>query len=609
MYLASDAPSTLPGFFMILNPPYGTPGSQKLRAHDASVSPDVSGTTTLVPLGGCGEFGRNMTALVCDGDLFIIDCGILFSQEPHLGLSGIFFDITPWVQRYGAPKAYIITHAHRDHVGALMYFLRFWPAAVYATAWTMACLEGDIERQQKPEYRAWLRLVDEGQRFSVGKVSFEYISVNHSIPESCSLYIETPYHRIAHSGDFKIDHHSSLEPPADLRRWEQIAAKSTIDVFLCDSTNAHLAGASLSEERTRESLTELFGELKGRIFISTFSSNLWRLIHIIQAAQSTGRKVHVLGFGMNKTLEIGQNLGFYNPSSAVLSQSGSRRGSKLSAHEINTSHQRGDVFLVSGSQMEPRSVLARILEGRYGALKIEAGDTVVFSSRTIPGHERALIRARGLIMWQGARVITADLEKNIHVSGHAYNTDIEIMLSVIRPRYFIPIHGELSHLMSNALARTDQKTFMWRNEEGCLLRAQHIYPYCLDEKLQQVYVDRNEVLLEPATVEERRDVARGGVVSVSGVYALQQRRLSQEPSFQQTGTPWTAQWFKDQGIPALLQQWAWEYLDQEKIYDGSSPQDAMQDLSADLSQRLFQHLVQLSGGVRAKVMVHMWLVS
>ena len=606
---------------MILNPPYH-PRPDGLLSNGDPVSPLSSGTTTLVPLGGCGEFGRNMTALVCEGELFIIDCGILFSQEPYLGLSGIFFDITPWVERYGAPKAYIITHAHRDHVGALMYFLPFWPAEIYGTPWTIACIEGDLQKQQKPEYGSLLRTVDEGQRFTLGAVSFEYIAVNHSIPESCSLYIQTPYHHIAHSGDFKIDPHSSLEPPADLARWQQIVAQNPIDVFLCDSTNAHISGSSLSEDHARESLIELFQKLSGRIFVSTFASNLWRLIHIIEAAEASSRKVHVLGFGMNKTLELGKNLGFYDPSSACY-QERSKRAKKFSYEDIEKSRQRGDVFLVSGSQMEPRSVLARIIAGKYGSLNIEPGDTVVFSSRTIPGYERALIRAQGLIMWKGAQVITTDLNRGIHVSGHAYSEDINVMLSLLRPRYFIPIHGELTHLMHNALARSSQDTFLWRNEQGCVLHGSDIHPYSLEESLEEVYVDQNDVLLEPASVQQRREVAMGGVVVVSGVYATPQGGFVQGPYYDSMGTPWNVEWFLSHRITELLEGWVREY-DQRQggVFGGFERQKkrsrkrqqradvadskSSRDLGEVLSYRLYHHLSQVSGGARAKVIVHLW---
>lgn len=556
---------------MILNPPYA------FRGHDVSVgpigdhgiSPSTSGTTTLVPLGGCGEFGRNMTALVCRGELYLIDCGILFSREPHLGLSGVFFDIEPWVTRFGPPKAYIITHAHRDHIGALMYCLQLWPAPVYATPWTVALLEGDFNRIGKDEFRSLVRNVDEGERFTVGCVTFEYIPVNHSIPESCSLYIQTPDHHIAHSGDFKIDPQGSLERPADLRRWEQIVKKNPMDLFLCDSTNAHRKGPSLSEETTLESLSELFGELKGRVFISTFSSNLWRLIHIIEAASRNGRKVHVLGFGMSKTLELAQSLGMYSPpealqagSSVVSSGSGGgggrsrRRGAgRLTPEELAQSYERGDVFLVSGSQMEPRSVLARIVNGQYGGLKIAEGDTVIFSSRTIPGHEPALVRAQGAIMWQGGKVITTDLDRRIHVSGHAFNTDIEIMLSVLRPHYFVPIHGELSHLMHNALSRKDQKTFLWRNEHGCILHKQDIYPYSLDESLREVFVDQTDTLVDDRMVEERRELARSGVIVVSGVYRKGRAKFTQGPVIETYGSLWDEEWLHSEGILELLSDW------------------------------------------------------
>ncbi|MCY4444371.1 MAG: ribonuclease J [Proteobacteria bacterium] len=590
---------------MIINPPHKPfIPPQELQSYLAK-GPAWQGSTVLLPLGGCGEFGRNMTALLCDDDFILVDCGVLFSRESHLGLSGLFYEITPLVKRYGHPKGYVITHAHRDHVGALMYFLERWPAPVYATPWTIACIEGDIQRQNKPDFRKFLVSLSCGERFSVGSVYFEYISVNHSIPESYSVFIETRYHRIAHSGDFKIDRHSSLEKPADLQRWQEIASDGMIDVFLCDSTNAHRQGASPSEESTRVHLGAVFARSEGRIFVSTFSSNLWRLIHIIEAARQCGKRVYVLGFGMNKTLEMGKALGVYEPPKEGVSYGEAVSGYKggvfsLSAEEHEASRDNGDVFIVSGSQMEPRSVLSRIINRTYGSLSLQEGDTVVFSSRTIPGHEREIVRAQGMIMWQGASVVVADTESPIHVSGHAYSTDIDIMLSLIKPRYFIPIHGELMHLMANAQHRKEHPTFMWKNQNGCLLYKDQIFPYSCEESFNECYVDRYDRVISHDNVIARRKLALGGVMVVSGIYMVHQDDFTHGPVFENKGS--ALDW-QDHDYEEACEVM---YKIIEKYLSGRHNQDT--SLDQFISVR-FESFLSQRWQCKSQVLSHVWVLD
>ncbi|MCY4380156.1 MAG: ribonuclease J, partial [Proteobacteria bacterium] len=442
-----------------------------------------------------------------------------FSSEPHFGIMGLFYDITPIIQRFGHPKSYIITHAHRDHIGALTYFLERWPAPIFATPWTIQYIKSDIESSKRIHTSEALQEVRVGSSFSVGCLQCEYISVNHSIPESQSLFIQTPYHRIAHSGDFKIDHETSLETMADLQRWQELASEKQIDVMLCDSTNAHRQGHSPSEEMTKSSLSQVIGEAKGRVFIATFSSNLWRLIHIVETAKAHGRHVEVLGFGMQRTLALAEHFGIYQ------------------GYDSPKSHTStgSEVYVVSGSQMEPGSVLSRVIAGNYGDLIVANGDTVIFSSRTIPGHERALNQAVSQIMWRGGSVVTLKTHENIHVSGHGYATDIDILESVISPRYFIPVHGELSHLISNAKGRTKSDVFLWKNLNGCLLKGEDIYPFALAETFKQIAIDKDYSELPEAALRERRKLARQGVLWLSGIYHLGRKLFTYGPIFDGLG--------------------------------------------------------------------------
>ena len=577
---------------MILNPPYTSAREHKVTT--SHVLPGEPGTTTLLPLGGCGEFGRNMTAVICDGEFYLIDCGILFSDETHHGISGVFYDITPLVQRYGPPQAYLITHAHRDHIGSLAYFLDRWPAPVFATPWTIEYIKADLSRSGLSNHSRSLREVAVGAQFQAGRLSCEYIAVNHSIPESQSLFIQTPYRRIAHSGDFKIDLDSSLEDPCDLTRWQEIARESPVDILLCDSTNAHQTGRSPSEEATRESLDSVMKDADGRIFIATFSSNLWRLIHIIEAAKAHGRPVEVLGLGMQKSLAMAKSFGLYHGYN--LAASSDRR---TSANQLSSN----GVYVVSGSQMEPGSVLNRILEHRFGNLKIGHKDTVVFSSRTIPGHEKVLIKAISQIKWQGARVITYKDKKNIHVSGHGYGADIDILESLIRPRYFIPIHGELSHLMANAFGR-QADVFLWKNMEGCLLRGNQIHPFSFPDTFKNIYVDQDLREISDTCLRQRRRLAAKGLLWVTAAYYLTESRFVCGPSFDSTGLSIDSDLWQESlttDLTAYLKQSIEAWLEKQA---SEKKKNSIDSFVAARIESYLQQTYSFKSWVRAKI----WLV-
>lgn len=588
---------------MILNPP-----SEPISQHEIKPSHYVPGeptTTTLIPLGGSGEFGRNMTALICEGEFYLIDCGILFSAETYYGISGEFYDITPIVQRYGSPKAYFMTHAHRDHIGGLGYFLVHWPAPVYATPWTVEYIKADLYRIGLRHLASALNEVPVGTQFEVGCVRCEYISVNHSIPESQSLFIQTPHHRIAHSGDFKIDLKTSLEKPCDLSRWQEIASEGEIDVLMCDSTNAHYQGASPSEESTRTSLSEVIAAAGGRVFIATFSSNLWRLIHIIEAAKSHQRSVEVLGVGMQKSLAMAKSFGIYHhDQSSSYAPTTARQNSQMASQCTEGADDTAKVYIVSGSQMEPGSVLSRIVEGRYGDLKIQSGDTVVFSSRTIPGHEKALIKAVSQMRWLGAQVITIKDKEHIHVSGHGYVKDIDILESLIKPRYFIPVHGELSHLMSNALSRKSSAVFLWKNLQGCLLKKDQIHAVSFSDTFRQIYVDSSFKELPELALKYRRRAGLKGLLWVLGAYFKEESRFVCGPSFENTGlcvhpTKWEQVIERD--LSQYLHKSIKTWLDRAH---NQNQDDGCDSFIAARIETYLQQTYQLKTWVRSKV----WLV-
>ena len=523
-------------------------------------------TTTLIPFGGCGEFGRNLTALITRKNLFIIDCGILFTDGTQPGVSGVFYDINPLITQVGKPVSYLITHAHRDHIGALIYFLNRWPANVYGTEWTISYITSDLEKNNIEHLKTYLKPIKKNEPFQTGAINCEFISVNHSIPETCSLFIKTPDHLIAHTGDFKIDPKCTLESPADLKRWSEIASTNKIDVMLCDSTNAGIQGHSLSEDLTTSALYDHIKSATGRIFITTFSSNLWRLINTIEAAKKAQKKVVVLGYGMNQTLDIAQKLGLYQADPQLvdtwcLDQSNSNTHHKvnqqLTANYSNCNH----VFLISGSQLEPRSVLSRIINKTYPGIEFKSSDRVIFSSRTIPGYEKNLIKAKGEIIWQGAEVITTELDPNIHVSGHGYDGDIDLLLSIIKPRYFIPIHGELVNLINNVKSRKNQPCFIWKNLSGCMLYKNNIYAYELEDNYQELYIDTSSnLIIDKAILKDRKKLGSQGMIIVSCLYDPILNRFISPVNWQLKATAIDEQFIADHSLNQLLQSLIEDYI-------------------------------------------------
>ena len=599
---------------MLINPPYNHNDSDfNCNSPPSNLNACSPGTTTLIAVGGCGEFGRNLTALICDQKLYIIDCGVLFPDNKHLGISGIFYDLAPIIDRFGLPQAYLITHAHRDHVGALVYFLNRWPAKVFATPWTIKCIEGDLRSANLDHLNSLLNEVQNNQPFNLESVCFEYISVNHSIPESSSLYIKTPYHHIAHSGDFKIDPNCKLEPAADLERWSQIAAENKIDLFLCDSTNAGVSGSSPSENITLKSLTKQISSAPQRVFIATFGSNLWRLINIIDCAKSANKKVVALGYGINNTLDIAAKLNIYKCDPEIV-DSWSSEISKGNArqdqyNEITKYSDCNHVFIVSGSQLEPRSVLARILNNSYPGLSIQYQDRVIFSSRTIPGFEKTFAKAKGIIMWQGGEVITTDIDKNIHVSGHAYDQDIDILLSIIKPRYFIPIHGDLVNLLANAKARKTTQCFLWKNLQGCILHKNQIYNYKLDQELNQLYIDNTTYqIIDQACVKSRKKLAASGMIVVSGMYDLYQRSISKSIVWDIRGAVINEQFVQKHQLNHIIIEAIDDYIYEnfEKL-ENNQLNDHHQDLVNQMIKARIRNYIKQILGFKPTLISHVWL--
>ena len=385
-------------------------------------------------LGGCGEFGMNMTAYIQDRNLFIVDCGVMFPPAHLIGTDAIFINIDSLVAEFGQITAYIITHGHEDHIGAIPYLLSKWPAPTIGTSWTINLLEEKLDRKNE-HLKGYLQTVSPGDEFSFGDIRFKWLQVNHSIPMACALDIRTRNQRVFHSGDFKIDRSNAFEPEAKFLR-----PGGGYDLAICDSTNANSAGWSGNEIHVAEALYNEFRVAENTILITTFASNLWRLLSIISATRKSGRKLFLAGAGLIKTVRIAEKNSLIPEQDLKFI---------CSLDDLENTPRSKIVICATGSQAEHRASLTRIIHGKHPKVSLKTGDTAIFSSRMIPGNEKGILSLISLCKKSGIETITTDQNPNIHVSGHAHREELRFVLNNLKPRTYIPVHGSFSQLIGN----------------------------------------------------------------------------------------------------------------------------------------------------------------
>ncbi len=391
----------------------------------------------IVALGGLGEIGMNCMAIEVEGRIAVVDCGVMFPNEP-VGVDVIVPDLAWLVERREQVGAVYVTHGHEDHIGALPQLLRAVKCPVHVPRFARVLLEG---RLREAGVAADLREVTPGEVRPAGEgapVSAEFIAVTHSIPDACGLAITTPQGLLLHSGDFKIDEAPVGGRPMDLARIAALG-RSGVRLLLADSTNSEHAGSSLSESQVGPALLEAFERARGRIFVACFASNVHRIQQVASAARALGRRVALLGRSMETNVRIALDLGYL----------------RLAAWQSCTLEEARDLpprelcVLTTGTQGEPRSALARLARGEHPELAISPGDLVVLSSRYIPGNEVAIGHVVNELTRLGAEVAYEEL-RPLHVSGHAHEAEQRRLLSLARPERFVPIHGEFRHLARHA---------------------------------------------------------------------------------------------------------------------------------------------------------------
>ncbi len=393
-------------------------------------------TLKLVPLGGLGEIGLNMMALEYGESMIVIDAGLMFPEDDMLGIDIVIPDFSHLLQNRERVKALIITHGHEDHIGAIPFLLRELRIPVYGTALTLALIREKL-REHNLLDRAQLVQIAPRQVLEMGPFQIEFIRVCHSIPDGVALAIRTPAGVIIHSGDFKIDN-----TPVDGRRFDIARMGSYgeegVLALLSDSTNAERAGYTLSEKEVGKTIREIFQEKEGRIIVAVFASNVHRIQQLIHIAREFGRKVLLSGKSMVTNVRIARELGYldFTPDDEITLQ------------DLHYMPDDQVLMLTTGSQGEPMSALSRMAFDDHKKLKIQQGDTIILSSKFIPGNERTIQNIINHLCRHGADVIHEQV-KDIHVSGHAYQEELKILINMVQPRYFIPIHGEYRHLVKH----------------------------------------------------------------------------------------------------------------------------------------------------------------
>lgn len=391
----------------------------------------------VIPLGGMQEIGKNMTAIEYKNEILLIDCGMGFPEDEMLGIDIVIPDITYLVKNAAMVKGIVITHGHEDHIGAIPYVLKKLNIPIYASKLTIGLISNKLKEHRIND--AQLIEVEIGESAKIGNFVVDFIRVNHSIPDACALAIHTGVGVIFHSGDFKVDYTPIDGHLMDFQKLAELG-KNGVALMLCESTNVEREGYTVSERVVGKTFDNIFSEIKNnRILVATFSSNVHRVQQIVDSAAKYNRKVVVSGRSMLNTIGIAQSLGYIQIP----------KGTLIDINEMNRYGDHELLILTTGSQGEPMAALSRIAAKEHKKIMIKKGDVVIMSAHPIPGNEKGVSKVINQLFENGAEVIYESLAE-IHVSGHACREELKLMHRLIKPKYFMPVHGEYKHLEKHA---------------------------------------------------------------------------------------------------------------------------------------------------------------
>ncbi len=395
----------------------------------------------IIPLGGLGEIGKNMTAFRYEDDIIVVDAGLMFPEDDMLGIDLVIPDITYLLSNKDKVRGIFLTHGHEDHIGALPYVLKELAVPVYGTALTLGILEGRLEENGVKSNKLWM--IEPGEKVKCGSFNLEFMRVNHSIPDAVAIAIHTPIGTIVHTGDYKIDQTPVDGQVTQFSKLAELGEKGVL-CLLADSTNAERAGYTPSEKVVGQTFDDEFRYAKKRIIVATFSSNVHRIQQVVDAAARYRRKVAIIGRSMVNVVGIAQELGYLKAPAGTL----------IDIDEAHNYRPEQIVICTTGSQGEPMSALTRMAMSDHKKVDIVPGDTVIISATPIPGNEKLVSRTIDHLYQLGAEVIY-EKSNGVHVSGHGSQEEIKLMHNLVRPKFFMPVHGEYRHLVKHAKLAKD----------------------------------------------------------------------------------------------------------------------------------------------------------
>ena len=489
-----------------------------------SAVPAVSpATLEVVALGGLGEFGMNMMAVSWEDTTVLIDAGVMFPDPDQLGVDLIIPDMTYVEARRDRVKALILTHGHEDHIGAVAHVMPLFDGPVYGTAFTLAVLEPKLEEHGIGPER--LTTVQPRDTITVGPFTIEFIRVTHSMPDCVALAITTPVGIILHTGDFKIDQTPIDGQHFDLHRFAELGQQGVLALF-ADSTNIDRKGFTGSEVEVIEAFEEIFTSTHGKLVVASFSSSIYRMQVLVDLAVQFERKVAFVGRSMVRNAEIAQRLGYLRVPSGV----------QIRDADVGNYASQDILCLATGSQGEPQAALARISIDDHRFVKLGPDDTVVLSARAIPGNEKAIARTMSHIARRGADVITDNM-KHVHVSGHGSEEELKLVLSLVRPRYFVPVHGEYRQLSQHArvaervMRGTDRRVQVLLAQDGDIIQFDQQGARIADKApTGRVLIDVTRTgEVGDEVLRDRRHIAGDGVVVAVVAISRQTGALIGEP--------------------------------------------------------------------------------
>lgn len=467
----------------------------------------MSNALEIIPLGGIGEFGMNCTLMRFGDEMIVVDCGMGFPEESVYGVDVSIPDFDSLEEFRDDITAIILTHAHEDHLGALPYILKKFNVPVYAAPFTLALAESKLD-EHGILGDVMLHRVEPRDVLTIGVFTIEFIRASHSLIDCFCLAIKTPVGTIIHTGDYKVDETPVIGEPIDLRTLRRYGQEGVL-ALLSDSTNATVPGRTPSERAVIPAFEEIFSESRGRIIVAGFASSIHRIQIVLDCAQKFNRKVCVLGRSMQKNVEIAERMGYLDVPDGLL----------VGINEAKHFDDREIVFLVTGSQAEPRAALYQMATQTYRGLAIEERDTVVLSARIIPGNERAISKLIGFIYKRGANIIE-EKRRLIHVSGHASQDDIRIMTEAVRPKFVVPIHGEYRMLfrhkefVKNHLGYEEENIILIENGDVLELDGEHAA--VIDHReIKRTFIDDSGFEeIDYETVRERKKMAYDGIITL-----------------------------------------------------------------------------------------------